>query len=39
MPDANGIFVTKDDLAELAGYLVGLQAWITAAGGCLGVEQ
>ena len=39
MPDGDRIFVTKDDLADLGRYLVGLQSWVIAASGCLGVAQ
>lgn len=40
-PDADGsrIYVTKDDLADLARYLVGLQLWIRAATDCLQVPS
>ena len=38
MVDRGGrYFVTKDDLASLGVYLVGLQSWVVAASGCLGV--
>lgn len=35
MPDAQGIYITKTDIADLAGYLLGLGAWIEAAQECL----
>lgn len=36
VPQGETIVVTKDGLAELARYLVGVRAWIAAASGCLG---
>jgi hypothetical protein len=36
MAAADGIYVTKTDVANLAAYLVGIRGWVRAAAICLG---
>lgn len=35
MPDGDRYLLTRDGLASLAGYLVGVRQWIAAASSCL----
>lgn len=38
-PDGQSIYVSKSDLAGLAGYLVSIRAYVEAAGLCLRVSR
>lgn len=35
MPDGDRYVLTRDGLADLARYLVGVRQWIEAANGCI----
>lgn len=38
-PDANGIYLTKSDFADLASYVMALRDWVLAAQPCLSKDE